>query len=50
MPESILAFLPGRSSLDLSYWLLHKVEEALLSRSPVSGFTLDLRKAFNNLP
>ena len=50
LPSSILAFLPGRSSLDLGYWLLHSVEEALLTDTAVSGFTLDLQKAVNNLP
>ncbi|CAE7944911.1 unnamed protein product, partial [Symbiodinium sp. KB8] len=50
LPPSITGCLKGRSALDLSYSLQALVEDSLLSGSDLSGFCLDLRKAFNFLP
>ena len=50
LPPSITGCLKGRSALDLSYSVQALVEESLLTGSDLSGFCLDLRKAFNFLP
>ena len=50
LPSSIVGCLKGRSALDLSYSVQALVEESLLSAADLSGFCLDLRKAFNYLP
>ena len=50
LPRSITGCLKGRSALDLSYDVQAMVEDSLCGRTDLSGFCLDLRKAFNFLP
>ena len=49
-PAEILGCLPGRSSRDLSLSLECLIEQARLANEPLLGFSIDLVKAFNNLP
>ncbi|CAE7774452.1 unnamed protein product, partial [Symbiodinium sp. CCMP2456] len=49
-PKEILGCLPGRSSRDLSLSLECLIEQARLAKEPLLGFSIDLVKAFNNLP
>ena len=50
MPESIAGSMPGRSAADIAYHIQCRVEEALDSKTPLVGFSLDISKCFNNLP
>ncbi|CAE7630128.1 unnamed protein product [Symbiodinium sp. CCMP2592] len=50
LPASIVGCLRGRSALDLSYSIQALVEDSLINSTDLSGFCLDLRKAFNFLP
>ena len=49
-PDHIFGCLPGRSSRDLSLSLECLIERARLEQSPLLGFSIDIVKAFNNLP
>ena len=49
-PAEIFGCLPGRSSRDLSVHLELRVEQALLEGRDLAGFSIDLVKAFNNIP
>ena len=50
MPASIAGSMPGRCAGDIAYHIQCKVEEALLSCKPITGFSFDITKCFNNLP
>ncbi|OLQ14725.1 LINE-1 reverse transcriptase-like [Symbiodinium microadriaticum] len=50
LPRSITGCIKGRSALDLSYEIQALVEDSLCQQTDLSGFCLDLRKAFNFLP
>ena len=50
LPRSITGCIKGRSALDLSYEVQAMVEDSLCQGTDLSGFCLDLRKAFNFLP
>ena len=50
LPRPIMGFLRGRSAVDLSYWVLQEIEDSLRQNQDLSGITLDLRRAFNNIP
>ncbi|CAE7493472.1 unnamed protein product [Symbiodinium sp. KB8] len=50
LPRSITGCIKGRSALDLSYEVQAMVEDSLSNKNDLSGFCLDLRKAFNFLP
>ncbi|OLQ11845.1 hypothetical protein AK812_SmicGene4284 [Symbiodinium microadriaticum] len=50
LPRSITGCIKGRSALDLSYEVQALVEDSLCQQTDLSGFCLDLRKAFNFLP
>ena len=49
-PAEIFGCLPGRSSRDLSVHLELRVEQALMEGRDLAGFSIDLVKAFNNIP
>ena len=50
LPQSVAGSIPGRSVQDISYFLQAQVEEALQQQLPRGGFSLDIIKAFNNVP
>ena len=50
LPDAVAGSVPGRSSRDIAYRIQCAVEEALAGRSPLGGFSIDITKAFNQLP
>ena len=50
LPQDVTGCVPGRSVRDISYFLQAKIEEALRDKCPRGGISLDIIKAFNNVP
>ena len=50
MPPGLSGGLPGRGVADIVWAQQFELEKAKVSGTPVSGYTLDLSKAFNRLP
>ena len=50
LPEAVAGCVPHRSVQDISYFLQAEIEAALCSGEPKGGFSLDIIKAFNNVP
>eukprot|EP00438_Fugacium_kawagutii_P022469 Skav232355 [mRNA] locus=scaffold2646:490520:494785:+ [translate_table: standard] len=49
LPPSITGFLAGRSALDASYALQHKLESCHAQGNHCSGISIDLHKCFNTI-
>ena len=49
-PILISGGLPGRGVKDLAFLLKFRIEEAIINKAQLGGFTLDLHKAFNTFP
>ena len=50
LPPAVAGSLPGRSASDVAYCVQCVIEDALLHGKPLAGFSLDISKAFNQLP
>ena len=50
LPDAVAGSIPGRSSRDIAYRLQSAIEEALSGQRPLGGFSVDITKAFNQLP
>ena len=50
LPNSVAGSVPGRSARDVSLCIENHVEQALLSKKPLAGFSLDIIKCFNQVP
>ena len=50
MSSEVAGSMPGRSCSDVAYSLQTAIEQAVLSGSPLGGFSLDITKCFNMIP
>ena len=50
LPPGIAGSLPGRCSSGIAFEIQSRIEAAILDGEPLSGFSLDITKCFNNLP
>ena len=49
LPSTLCGSVPGKSAMDLAWMLQNEIEFALLSGQPLTGFALDLSKAYNTI-
>ena len=47
LPHGLCGSVPGKSSLDLAWLLQSAIEESLVTKTPLTGVSIDLSKAYN---